>query len=273
MGSFLFIGPTGVGKTELARALAETLFDDERALIRMDMSEYQEKHTVARLIGAPPGYVGFEEGGQLTEAIRRRPYAVILFDEIEKAHPDVFNVLLQVLDDGRLTDGQGRTVDFRNTLLIMTSNLGSERIRAFTDDTSSAQYELMKLAVLEEVRRAFRPEFLNRVDEIVVFHVLKSEQLRRIVDIQLEQLRRRLEQRHITLDVTPALTDHIARIGYEPDYGARPLKRAIQKELETPLSKALLEGRVRDGQHVIADEGPAGTTFAPARLASPTGAA
>ena len=273
IGSFLFLGPTGVGKTELARALAETLFDDERALIRMDMSEYQEKHTVARLIGAPPGYVGFEEGGQLTEAIRRRPYAVILFDEIEKAHPDVFNVLLQVLDDGRLTDGQGRTVDFRNTLLIMTSNLGSERIRAFTDDTSSAQFELMKRAVLDEVRKAFRPEFLNRVDEIVVFHVLKSEQLRRIVDIQLEQLRRRLEARHITLDLTPALIDHIAQIGYEPDYGARPLKRAIQKELETPLSRALLEGRVRDGQHVIADAGADGTTFTPARLASPVGAA
>ena len=273
IGSFLFLGPTGVGKTELARALAETLFDDEHALIRLDMSEYQEKHTVARLIGAPPGYVGFDEGGQLTEAIRRRPYAVILFDEIEKAHPDVFNVLLQVLDDGRLTDGQGRTVDFRNTLLIMTSNLGSERIRAFTDDTSSAQFELMKRAVLEEVRKAFRPEFLNRVDEIVVFHVLKSEQLRRIVDIQLEQLRRRLEARHITLDLTPALVEHIARIGYEPDYGARPLKRAIQKELETPLSRALLEGRVRDGQHVIADAGADGTTFAPARLASPVGAA
>jgi ATP-dependent Clp protease ATP-binding subunit ClpB len=273
IGSFLFLGPTGVGKTELARALAETLFDDEHALIRLDMSEYQEKHTVARLIGAPPGYVGFDEGGQLTEAIRRRPYAVILFDEIEKAHPDVFNVLLQVLDDGRLTDGQGRTVDFRNTLLIMTSNLGSERIRAFTDDTSSAQFELMKRAVLEEVRRAFRPEFLNRVDEIVVFHLLKSEQLRRIVDIQLEQLRRRLEARHITLDLTPALVEHIARIGYEPDYGARPLKRAIQKELETPLSRALLEGRVRDGQHVIADAGADGTTFAPARLASPVGAA
>jgi ATP-dependent Clp protease ATP-binding subunit ClpB len=273
IGSFLFLGPTGVGKTELARALAETLFDDERALIRLDMSEYQEKHTVARLIGAPPGYVGFDEGGQLTEAIRRRPYAVILFDEIEKAHPDVFNVLLQVLDDGRLTDGQGRTVDFRNTLLIMTSNLGSERIRAFTDDPSSAQYELMKRAVLEEVRRAFRPEFLNRVDETVVFHVLKSEQLRRIVDIQVEQLRHRLEARHITMDLTPALIDHIARIGYEPDYGARPLKRAIQKEIETPLATALLEGRVRDGQHVIADAGPDGVTFGPTRLASPVGAA
>jgi ATP-dependent Clp protease ATP-binding subunit ClpB len=273
IGSFLFLGPTGVGKTELARALAETLFDDERALIRLDMSEYQEKHTVARLIGAPPGYVGFDEGGQLTEAIRRRPYAVILFDEIEKAHPDVFNVLLQVLDDGRLTDGQGRTVDFRNTILIMTSNLGSERIRALADERVVGQYESMKRAVLEEVQRAFRPEFLNRVDEIVVFHTLKSEQLRRIVDIQLEQLRKRLEARHITMELTPALVDHIARVGYEPDYGARPLKRAIQKEIETPLAKALLEGRVRDGQHVLADAGPEGVTFGPARVAGPVGAA
>jgi ATP-dependent Clp protease ATP-binding subunit ClpB len=225
------------------------------------------------LIGAPPGYVGFEEGGQLTEAIRRRPYAVILFDEIEKAHPDVFNVLLQVLDDGRLTDGQGRTVDFRNTILIMTSNLGSDRIRSFTGETSGAQYELMKLAVMEEVRKSFRPEFLNRVDETIVFHVLRSEQLRRIVDIQLEQLRRRLEARHITLDLEPALVEHIARIGYEPDYGARPLKRAIQKELETPLAKALLEGSVRDGQHIFASVGPHGAVFGAGRVSGPVGAA
>ena len=273
IGSFLFLGPTGVGKTELARALAETLFDDERALIRLDMSEYQEKHTVARLIGAPPGYVGFEEGGQLTEAIRRRPYAVILFDEIEKGHPDVFNVLLQVLDDGRLTDGQGRTVDFRNTILIMTSNLGSDRIRTFTGEAAGTQYELMKLAVMEEVRKAFRPEFLNRIDETVVFHILKSEQLRRIVDIQLEILRRRLEARHITLELTPELVEHIARTGYEPDYGARPLKRAIQKELETPLAKALLEGSVRDGQSIIASTGPNGVVFAAGRVSAPVGSA
>jgi len=250
IGSFLFLGPTGVGKTELARALAETLFDDEKALIRLDMSEYQEKHTVARLIGAPPGYVGFEEGGQLTEAIRRRPYAVVLLDEIEKAHPDVFNVLLQVLDDGRLTDGQGRTVDFRNSILIMTSNLGSDRIRAYTGETAGTAYEMMKLAVLEELRKAFRPEFLNRVDETVVFHALKSEHIRRIVDIQLAQLRKRLAARHIDIDLSDEAKDHLVRVGYEPDYGARPLKRAIQRELETRLARALLEGKVREGQHI-----------------------
>jgi ATP-dependent Clp protease ATP-binding subunit ClpB len=227
IGSFLFLGPTGVGKTELARALAETLFDDEKALIRIDMSEYQEKHTVARLIGAPPGYVGFEEGGQLTEAVRRRPYAVVLFDEIEKAHSDVFNVLLQVLDDGRLTDGQGRTVDFRNTILIMTSNLPPANLRT-----------------------TFRPEFLNRIDETVVFHALTHEHLRRIVDIQLERLRKRLEARHITIELTDEARDHLILSGYEPDYGARPLKRAIQRELETLIAQAVLEGRIRDGQHI-----------------------
>ncbi|WP_321478280.1 ATP-dependent chaperone ClpB [uncultured Paludibaculum sp.] len=250
IGSFLFLGPTGVGKTELARALAETLFDDEKALIRLDMSEYQEKHTVARLIGAPPGYVGFEEGGQLTEAIRRRPYAVVLLDEIEKAHPDVFNVLLQVLDDGRLTDGQGRTVDFRNSIMIMTSNLGSDRIRNYSGETAGTGYEMMKLAVLEELRKSFRPEFLNRVDETVVFHALKSEHIRRIVDIQLGLVRKRLEARHITLELSDEAKDHLVRVGYEPDYGARPLKRAIQRELETRLARGILEGKVRDGQHL-----------------------
>ncbi len=228
IGSFLFLGPTGVGKTEVARALAETLFDDEKALIRVDMSEYQEKHTVARLIGAPPGYVGFEEGGQLTEAVRRRPYAVVLFDEIEKAHADVFNVLLQVLDDGRLTDGQGRTVDFRNTILIMTSNLPPANLRT-----------------------TFRPEFLNRIDEMVVFHALSHEHLRRIVDIQLERLRQRLEARHISIELTDEARDHLILAGYEPDYGARPLKRAIQRELETLIARAVLEGHVREGQNIL----------------------
>ncbi|MCS6849924.1 MAG: ATP-dependent chaperone ClpB [Gemmataceae bacterium] len=253
IGSFIFLGPTGVGKTELARALAEFLFDDERAMVRIDMSEYQEKHTVARLIGAPPGYVGFEEGGQLTEAVRRRPYCVILFDEIEKAHQDVFNVMLQILDDGRLTDGQGRTVDFKNTIVIMTSNIGSHRILDYRGHFEGENYERMKAAVLEELRRHFRPEFLNRIDEIIVFHSLTEEHLKSIVEIQLGRLRQRLADRHITLELTEAAKDHLVRVGHDPAYGARPLKRAIQKEIETPLSRLLLQGDVRDGQRVVVD--------------------
>jgi ATP-dependent Clp protease ATP-binding subunit ClpB len=253
IGSFIFLGPTGVGKTELARALAQSLFDDEHAMIRIDMSEYQERHTVARLIGAPPGYVGFEEGGQLTEAVRRRPFSVLLFDEIEKAHRDVFNVLLQVLDDGRLTDGQGRTVDFKNTIVIMTSNIGSYRILEYRGAFEGENYERMKKAVLDEMRQHFRPEFLNRVDEIIVFHALSEQHLKQIVDIQLENLRRRLEDRHIRINLTDAAKTHLVRVGYDPNYGARPLKRAIQKEVETALAKAMLRGEVKDGQIVVVD--------------------
>jgi ATP-dependent Clp protease ATP-binding subunit ClpB len=250
IGSFIFLGPTGVGKTELARALAEYLFDDERALIRIDMSEYQEKHTVARLIGAPPGYVGYDEGGQLTEAIRRRPYSVVLFDEIEKAHPDVFNIFLQILDDGRLTDGQGRTVDFKNTIVIMTSNIGSHRILEHRGAFSGADYAVMRATVLDELRQHFRPEFLNRVDEIIVFHALTEEQLEHIVDIQLQRLRKRLGERRITLEVDEAAKRHIVKVGYDPNYGARPLKRTIQKELETPLGRKILGGEISDGDTV-----------------------
>jgi ATP-dependent Clp protease ATP-binding subunit ClpB len=253
VGSFIFLGPTGVGKTELARALAEFLFDDERALVRIDMSEYQEKHTAARLLGAPPGYIGYEEGGQLTEAVRRRPYCVILFDEIEKAHHDVFNVLLQLLDDGRLTDGQGRTVDFKNTIIIMTSNVGSQRILRYQGSFVGEVYDRMKTAVLEEMREHFRPEFLNRVDEIVVFHGLSEEHLKQIVEIQLERLRRRLEERRIGLELSDAAKAHLVGVGYDPAYGARPLKRTLQREVETPLGRLLLQGKVRDGQTVKVD--------------------
>jgi ATP-dependent Clp protease ATP-binding subunit ClpB len=253
IGSFIFLGPTGVGKTELARALAELLFDDERAMIRIDMSEYQERHTVARLIGAPPGYVGYDEGGQLTEAVRRRPYSVILFDEIEKAHHDVFNVMLQILDDGRLTDGHGRTVDFKNTIVTMTSNIGSHRILEYRGAFEGREYDQMKQAVLEEMRRHFRPEFLNRVDEIIVFHALSEEHLKAIVEIQLTQLRARLAERHIQIELTDAARTHLVRTGYNPTYGARPLKRAIQKEVETPLARLILKGEVRDGQSVLVD--------------------
>jgi ATP-dependent Clp protease ATP-binding subunit ClpB len=251
IGSFLFLGPTGVGKTELARALAATLFDDEGNLIRIDMSEYMEKHTVARLIGAPPGYVGYEEGGQLTEAVRRRPYCVILFDEIEKAHQDVFNILLQVLDDGRLTDSQGRTVDFKNTVLIMTSNIGSQNI--LEAQQQHIPYEDLQRLVLGELRKHFRPEFLNRVDETVVFHPLTEGQLSQIVEIQLGRLRQRLAERRITLTLTPDATAELARRGYDPVYGARPLKRLIQQEVETPIARLLVKGELRDGDVAAAD--------------------
>jgi len=253
IGSFLFLGPTGVGKTELARALAEFLFDDEHAMVRIDMSEYQEKHTVARLIGAPPGYVGYEEGGQLTESVRRRPYSVILFDEIEKAHHDVFNVLLQLLDDGRLTDGQGRTVDFKNTIVIMTSNLGSHRILEYRGEFGGASYDRMKEAVYDELRRGFRPEFLNRIDEITVFHSLGEDHLMKIVEIQLGGLRKRLADRNIEIELTDAARRHLVRAGSDTHYGARPLKRAIQREIDTPLARLLIAGEVRDHQNVRID--------------------
>ena len=258
IGSFVFLGPTGVGKTELARALAEFLFDDERAMIRIDMSEYQEKHSVSRLIGAPPGYVGYDEGGQLTEAVRRRPYSVVLFDEIEKAHHDVFNTLLQVLDDGRLTDGQGRTVDFKNVIVIMTSNIGSHRILEYRGGFEGEEYRRMKDAVLTELRQAFRPEFLNRLDEIIVFHALSEEQLKSIVEIQLAGLRARLDEKHITIELSDAARLHLVRSGYDPHYGARPLKRAIQREIETPLAKHILSGEVRDWQRILIDVGKDG---------------
>jgi ATP-dependent Clp protease ATP-binding subunit ClpB len=243
IGSFMFLGPTGVGKTELARALAGYLFDDEHAMVRLDMSEYMEKHTVARLIGAPPGYIGYDEGGQLTEAVRRRPYSVILLDEIEKAHPDVFNVLLQVLDDGRLTDGQGRTIDFRNTVVIMTSNLGSQLIA----EMGSGPQEVLRDRVLEVVRQQFRPEFLNRVDEIIIFSRLDRAQLRQVVEIQLRALRNRLAARGLTLAVSDAALDRIADEGYDPTYGARPLKRVLQRRLQDPIAMGILEGRFHEG--------------------------
>jgi ATP-dependent Clp protease ATP-binding subunit ClpB len=254
-GSFLFLGPTGVGKTELTKALAAFLFDTEEAMVRIDMSEFMEKHSVARLIGAPPGYVGYEEGGYLTEAVRRKPYSVVLLDEVEKAHPDVFNVLLQVLDDGRLTDGQGRTVDFRNTVIVMTSNLGSQRIQELA---GAANYDRMKAEVMEIVGQHFRPEFINRIDDVVVFHPLEAEHIRRIVDIQLEYLRRRLGEREIGLKLEPSAIDRLAEAGFDPVYGARPLKRAIQQQLENPLAQRILRGDFTSGDTIrVSAEGDA----------------
>jgi ATP-dependent Clp protease ATP-binding subunit ClpB len=260
IGSFLFLGPTGVGKTELTRALAEFLFDSEHAMRRIDMSEYMEKHSVARLIGAPPGYVGYEEGGALTEAVRRRPYQVILFDEVEKAHPDVFNVLLQVLDDGRLTDGQGRTVDFRNTLIVLTSNLSAEYLAALPEGADVGE---ARDAVMEAVRQAFRPEFLNRLDEILLFRRLSREDMTGIVDIQLRRLQRLLADRKLTLELDDAAKRWLADAGYDPVYGARPLKRVIQRELQNPLALALLEGRIRDGDTVRVTTSPLGLLIEP----------
>ncbi|MUH01054.1 ATP-dependent chaperone ClpB [Scytonema sp. UIC 10036] len=251
IASFIFLGPTGVGKTELAKALAAYLFDTEEALVRIDMSEYMEKHAVSRLIGAPPGYVGYEEGGQLTEAIRRRPYAVILFDEIEKAHPDVFNIFLQILDDGRVTDAQGHTVDFKNSIIIMTSNIGSQYILDVAGDDS--RYDEMRHRVMEAMRNSFRPEFLNRLDELIFFHALRKEQLRRIVQLQVERVRHRLSDRKMSLRLSEAALDFLADVGYDPVFGARPLKRAIQRELETQIAKAILRGEFHDGDTIFVD--------------------
>ena len=258
IGSFMFLGPTGVGKTELTKALAEFLFDDETALLRIDMSEYMEKHSVARLIGAPPGYVGYEEGGALTESVRRRPYQVVLFDEIEKAHPDVFNVLLQVLDDGRLTDGQGHTVDFRNTLIVMTSNLGAELL---VNQPEGQDTDVVRDQVMAIVRASFRPEFLNRVDEIILFHRLQKSEMSRIVDIQMLRLAKLLEDRKITIKLEPAARDWLADKGWDPAYGARPLKRVIQKFVQDPLAEMILSGRIKDGEKVVIGAGKQGLKF------------
>src|SRR5438128_970504 len=264
VGSFVFLGPTGVGKTETARALAEFLFDDERAMVRLDMSEYMEKHAVARMIGAPPGYVGYEEGGQLTEAVRRRPYSVVLFDEIEKAHPDVFNVLLQILDDGRLTDSQGRTVDFRNTVLIMTSNIGSQYIL----EMGTQNWEQVETKVLELLRQTFKPEFLNRVDDVIIFRPLSAQDIERIVDLQLARVEKLLADRKLTLEVTPAAKQLIVSDGYDPVYGARPLKRAIQRLLQNPLALAVLEGEYQEGERIRVDRAKDGNSLAFQRVSA-----
>jgi ATP-dependent Clp protease ATP-binding subunit ClpB len=248
IGSFIFLGPTGVGKTELARALAEFLFDDEQAMIRIDMSEYQERHTVSRLIGAPPGYVGYEEGGQLTEAVRRRPYAVVLFDEIEKAHPEVFNVMLQILDDGRLTDGQGRTVDFKNTVLIMTSNIGSQFIQDLRNDEDE-----MRRRVTDAMRAHFKPEFLNRVDDIIIFHPLDADVLKTIVGLQVALVQKRLADKKIEIELTDKAKELLAEEGFHLVYGARPLKRVIQRDVLNPLASRILSGEIREGSHVLID--------------------
>jgi len=255
MGSFMFLGPTGVGKTELSRALAGFLFDDDQAMVRIDMSEFMEKHSVARLIGAPPGYVGYEEGGTLTEAVRRRPYQVVLFDEIEKAHPDVFNVLLQVLDDGRLTDGQGRTVDFRNTLIIMTSNLGAEYL---ANQPPGEDVNAVREQVMAVVRSHFRPEFLNRVDDILLFHRLRRDEMGAIVDIQLKRLQKLLDERKIELNLDDKARHWLSERGYDPAYGARPLKRVIQRAVQDPLSELILSGAVKDGDRVRVTAGADG---------------
>jgi ATP-dependent Clp protease ATP-binding subunit ClpB len=261
VGSFIFLGPTGVGKTETARALAEFLFDDERAMIRLDMSEYMEKHAVARMIGAPPGYVGYEEGGQLTEAVRRRPYSVVLFDEIEKAHPDVFNVLLQILDDGRLTDSKGRVVDFKNTVLIMTSNLGSREIQLAGSDEKQARE-----GVLGILRDHFKPEFLNRIDDTVVFTQLAREQIAQIIDVQLERLRANLAERGITIELDDSARELLVQEGYDPVYGARPLRRAIQTLVQNPLAVKLLNGDVTSGQRVKISAQEGEMKFTPAAV-------
>jgi ATP-dependent Clp protease ATP-binding subunit ClpB len=250
IGSFIFLGPTGVGKTEIARALAEFLFDDEQAMVRIDMSEFMEKHSVARLIGAPPGYVGYEEGGYLTEAVRRRPYSVLLFDEIEKAHPEVFNILLQILDDGRLTDGHGRTVDFKNTVIIMTSNTGSQ----FLTELGEREYDEIRNRVMESLKVSFKPEFLNRIDDIIIFHPLSREHIKSIVDIQVERLKRLLKEKKVELTLTDSAKGLLANEGYDTAYGARPLKRLIQRRLQDPLATKLLEGEFREGDNIVVGE-------------------